>query len=68
MDHVLTVVAKWFDVPVLTNNIQTEIMLDRMEVVWTLKFASIQPTDEECKSKFIKVVESQLLIAGRWCG
>jgi hypothetical protein len=68
LDHVLTVIAKGFDVPVLTNNIQTEIVLERMEVMWALKFATIQPADEERKCELIKVIESQLVIGRRWRG
>lgn len=34
--------------------------------MWTLEFAAIQPADEECKCKLIKVVESQLVIGRRW--
>ena len=65
---VLTVVAKSFDVPSLTNDIQAEVMLDRVEVVGTLELAAMQPTGEECEGEFVKVIEGQLFLGRRWRG
>lgn len=58
----LTVVAKSFDVPSLADDIQTEVMLGRVEVVGTLKLAAMQPAREECKGEFVKLFEGHLLL------
>lgn len=65
---VLTVVAKSFDVPSLTNDIQAEVMLDRVEVVRTLELTAMQPTGEECEGELVKVLEGQLILGRRWRG
>lgn len=63
-----TVIAKSFDIPSLADDIQTEVMLDRVEVVGTLKLAAMQPAREQRKGKFVKIVEGQLLLGRRWRG
>jgi hypothetical protein len=65
---VLTVVAKSFDIPSLTDDIQTEVMLDRVEVVGTLEFTTMQPAGEECEGELVKVIEGQLILGRRWRG
>ena len=64
----LTVVAKGFDIPSLTNDIETEVMLDRMEVIGTLKLTAMQPARKECKGELVKIIEGQLLFSRRWRG
>jgi hypothetical protein len=65
---ILTVVAESFDVPFLTNDIQTEIVLDRVEVVGTLEFTAMHPAGKEGKGKLVKILEGQLVLGRRWSG
>jgi hypothetical protein len=64
----LTVVAESFDIPFLTNDIQTEVVLDRMEVMGTLELTAMHPAGKEGKGKLVKILECQLVRGRRWSG
>lgn len=68
LQGVLTVVAERLDVPSLTNHIQTEVVLDRVEVMRAREHTAVQPADEECKGELVKIIEGQLFLGGSWCG
>lgn len=59
-----TVVAQILDIPRESENVESKVVVHRVEVGWAMELATIQPTNEDCSTEFVKIRERQLLLCG----
>lgn len=60
----LTIVAQIFDIPRESKNVESKIVVHRVEVGWAMELATVQPANEDCSTEFVKISERQLLLGG----